>query len=65
MIQSLEGAPDSYIVYYNVLDGDQNGRAPTCPNFDASEKSCLHKIAKNNNKVSILCFTVWYVHLFP
>jgi len=51
MIQPLEGEPNTYIVYYDILDGDQHGRAPNCRTFDSSEKSCLHKIAKSNNKV--------------
>ena len=51
MMQPLEGQPGTYIVYYHILDGDQFGRAPNCENFDSSEKSCLHKIAKSNNKV--------------
>ena len=63
MLQPLEAQPDSYIVYYNILDGDQNGRAPNCPNFDASEKSCLHKIAKSNNKVKTVCFLFHGVHI--
>ena len=52
MMQPVEGKPDSYIVYYHILDGDQDGRAPNCPNFDSSKKSCVHKIAKTNNKVA-------------
>ena len=53
MMQPLEGEPGTYIVYYHILDGDQHGRAPNSPYFDSSEKSCLHKIAKSNNKVII------------
>ena len=52
MMQPLEGEPNTYIVYYQILDGDQHGRAPNCRNFDGSHKSCLHKIAKSNNKVT-------------
>ena len=62
MLQPLEAEPDAYIVYYNILDGDQNGRAPNCPNFDASEKSCLHKIAKSNNKVKNSVFVICSMH---
>ena len=51
MIQPLEGEMDRYIVFYHILDGDQNGRAPECKSFDNSHKSCLHKIAKSNKKV--------------
>ena len=51
MIQPLEGEPNTYFVYYHILDGDQSGRAPNCEGFDRYEKSCLYKIAKNNDKV--------------
>lgn len=50
-MQPYEGQPGTYTVYYNILDGDQHGRSPNCPNFDRSEKSCLYKIAKKNDKV--------------
>ena len=53
MIQPYEGKPGAYTVYYDILDGDQHGRSPNCVNFDSSEKSCLYKIAKNNNKVTV------------
>ena len=56
MMQPLEGELGTYIVYYHILDGDQNGRAPNSPNFDDTEKSCLHKIAKSNNKVIMNAF---------
>ena len=69
MIQPCEGNPAAYTVYYNILDGDQHGRSPKCKNFDSSEKSCLYKIAKNNNKVTVnICYTKfsclfrrWYI----
>ena len=54
MMQPLEGEPNTYIVYYQILDGDQHGRAPNCRTFDGSHKSCLHKISKSNNKVNII-----------
>ena len=54
MMQPLEGEPGTYIVYYHILDGDQHGHAPNAENFDKSEKSCLYKIAKSNNKVKII-----------
>ena len=62
MIQTLEGEPNTYIVYYQILDGDQHGRAPDCRTFDGSQKSCLYEIAKSNNRVhfSIL---LWYALL--
>jgi len=63
MIQPLEGEPNTYIVYYHILDGDQHGRAPNCRTFDSSEKSCLHKIAKSNNKVFTICTAL--LHLIP
>ena len=50
-MQPVEGKSDTYFVYYHILDGDQNGCAPNSPNFDSSKKSCIHKIAKTNNKV--------------
>ena len=52
-MQPYEGNPGAYTVYYNILDGDQNGRSPNCQNFDSSEKTCLYKIAESNNKVII------------
>ena len=63
MMQPLEGEPNTYIVYYQILDGDQHGRAPDCQTFDVSHKSCLHKIATSNNKVhieyvSFLCYAL-------
>ena len=64
MMQPLEGEPGTYIVYYHILDGDQHGRAPNSPNFDSSERSCLHKIAKSNNKVIMsMYFAPWYLFL--
>ena len=51
MMQPVEGKPDTYFVYYHILDGDQNGYAPSSANFNGSKKSCVHKIAKTNNKV--------------
>lgn len=58
MMQPLEGEPGTYIAYYQILDGDQHGRAPNCRTFDGTERSCLHKIAKSNNKVNSLLFTL-------
>ena len=58
MLQPYEGKPGTYAVYYNILDGDQHGRPPNCDNFHTSEKSCLYKIAKNNNMVTVgICYT--------
>ena len=53
MMEPLEGQHDTYVVYYNILDGDRQGRPPNDPHFDRSHKSCLHKIAKSNNKASV------------
>ena len=53
MIQPYEGKPGAYTVYYDILDSDQYGHPPNCSNFDNSEKSCLYRIAKNNNKVTV------------
>lgn len=52
MMEPLPGQKNTYLVDYAVLDGDVHGRAPNDPFFDQSDKSCLHKIAKSNNKVS-------------
>ena len=51
MMDSIEGRPDHYRVFYNILDGDWNGRAPDHPQFVPSGRSCLQIIAKSNNKV--------------
>ena len=51
MMEPLPGQKDTYLVHYSVLDGDVQGRAPSDRLFDKSNKSCLHKIAKSNNKV--------------
>ena len=60
--------PDTYMLYYHILDADQNGRAPNCPGFDSSQKSCLHKIAKTNNKVMqalfLMAFALNCLHVF-
>ena len=52
MLQPAGETPGRYTVYYNILDGDENGHAPNSLNFDGSKKSCVHKIAKTNNKVA-------------
>ena len=51
MLEPIQGEQNSYIVYYSILDGDEEGRSPVDPNFNSSTKSCLQKIAKSNNKV--------------
>ena len=51
MKERIEGQQDTFIVYYSVLDGDRQGRPPNDPHFDKAHKSCLHKIARSNNKV--------------
>ena len=53
MMEPLEGQHNTYVVHYNILDGDRQGRPPNDSHFDKSHKSCLHKIAKSNNKVSV------------
>ena len=55
MMEKLEGQHGTYIVHYSVLDGDRQGRPPGDPHFDKTHKSCLHKIAKSNNKASTIC----------
>ncbi len=52
MMEPLPGQNETYLVDYAVLDGDVHGRPPSHSLFDKSDKSCLHKIAKSNNKVS-------------
>ena len=54
MMEPLESEHNTFVVYYNILDGDRQGRPPNDSSFDKSHKSCLHKIAKSNNKVSWL-----------
>ena len=53
MMERLEGQHDTFVVHYSVLDGDRQGRPPNDTHFDKAHKSCLHKIAKSNNKVRI------------
>ena len=52
MIEPVEGKPECYNVYYNILEGDENGREPKDRKFNDSEKSCLYKITKKDNKVA-------------
>ena len=51
MLEPIPGEQNSYVIYYSILDGDEDGRSPVDPNFNSSTKSCLQKIAKSNNKV--------------
>jgi hypothetical protein len=53
MMDSVEGQPDRYRVFYNILDGDWNGRAPDHLAFVPSGRSCLQIIAKSNNKEAV------------
>ena len=58
MMERLEDQYDTFVVHYSVLDGDREGRPPNDPHFSKAHKSCLHKIAKSNNKVGfcrVLC----------
>lgn len=50
MIEPVMNETDTYVIYYGILDGDTEGRPPNHPHFDKSHKSCLHVIAKSNNK---------------
>eukprot|EP00731_Ephydatia_muelleri_P035887 Em0174g6a len=50
MIEPVINETDTYVIYYGILDGDIEGRPPSHPDFDKSHKSCLHIIAKSNNK---------------
>lgn len=52
MMEELHGQKNTYLVHYKILDGDVKGRAPSDPHFDKKDKSCLHIIAKSNNKVN-------------
>ena len=51
-MEPVEGKPGYYKVYYNILEGDENGHEPNNPKFNDSEKSCLYKITKKDNKVA-------------
>lgn len=51
MIEPVEGEPNTYTVYYNILDSDQSGRDPDCKNFNKEQASCIDKISANYNKV--------------
>lgn len=53
MIEPVINEIDTYVIYYGILDGDIEGRPPSHPDFDKSHKSCLHIIAKSNNKVHV------------
>ena len=55
--------PFNYHFYYHILDGDEAGRPPKVmasegnklidnEYFNQHDNSCLHLIAKSNNKVS-------------
>ena len=52
MMEPQEGSPGSYIVNYGILESDEHGRDPYHNEFNDSCKSCLYKIAKNNNMVT-------------
>ncbi|KAJ7321433.1 hypothetical protein OS493_035007 [Desmophyllum pertusum] len=81
---SIPDDPFDYHFYYHILDGDEAGRPPKLmalegnkqtdnEHFDRKDKSCLHLIAKSNNKdalqhpvVRMLIKTKWqsYGHWF-
>ena len=52
MMEPSVEEPNTYCVYYHILDGDRAGRAPTNPSFERKHKSCLQRIAKSGDKVS-------------
>ena len=54
-LEPISGEQNSFVVYYSILDGDEDGRSPVDPYFNSSTKSCLQKIAKSNNKVGVVC----------
>ena len=62
--RTIPDDPLDYHFYYHILDGDTAGRPPKLLSsegdkweynelFDRKSKSCLHLIAKSNNKVII------------
>ncbi|XP_027057607.1 uncharacterized protein LOC113684429 [Pocillopora damicornis] len=81
---TISGDPLNYHFYYHILDGDEGGRPPKImasdghkemenKYFNLNDKSCLHAIAKSNNKealqhpvVRMLIKTKWksYGHFF-
>ena len=61
---TISDDPLNYHFYYHILDGDERGRPPKIRDsdehrqienkyFNWRDKSCLHAIAKSNNKVSL------------
>ena len=59
---SIPEDPLEYHFYYHILDGDREGRPPKLKDsktnkfiannlFNSHDNSCLHVIAKSNNKV--------------
>nr|XP_058944308.1 uncharacterized protein LOC131772437 [Pocillopora verrucosa] len=81
---TISDDPLNYHFYYHILDGDEGGRPPKIMTsdghkemenkyFNLNDKSCLHAIAKSNNKealqhpvVRMLIKTKWksYGHFF-
>ncbi|CAH3129400.1 unnamed protein product, partial [Pocillopora meandrina] len=81
---TISDDPLNYHFYYHILEGDEGGRPPKIiasdehkemenKYFNLNDKSCLHAIAKSNNKealqhpvVRMLIKTKWksYGHLF-
>ena len=62
--KTISDDPLYYHFYYHILDGDEGGRPPKIlasdghlqtenKYFNWKDKSCLHAIAKSNNKVSL------------
>ena len=62
--KTISDDPLNYHFYYHILDGDEGGRPPKImasdghqqtenKYFNQKDKSCLHAIAKSNNKVSL------------
>ena len=46
--------PVRYHFYYNILDGDNHGKAPWDPGFNHRQLSCLQAICLSNHKK--VCF---------
>ena len=62
---TISDDPLNYHLYYHILDGDEGGRPPIIISsdghkqienefFNEKDKSCLHAIARSNNKVRLI-----------
>eukprot|EP00054_Salpingoeca_dolichothecata_P027534 m.202644 g.202644 ORF g.202644 m.202644 type:complete len:916 (+) comp25986_c0_seq1:47-2794(+) len=53
MREESPGKPGFEKFFYQILEADGSGNAPSHPDFRASEKSVLQRIAKSNNKAVV------------